>query len=467
MRNLWDSGLYPFEAPFSYKISNRYFITFPFTFPLVTAPFHALFGYRGFYIVPLLSTWLIWFNFYRVCQFFKTSLLATSLGLATLIFASPLTMYSAMYWEHTLAVSLAFGGLAMILTKGQKTFTKKDAVTSGILVGLSVWFRPEFLALVAILIPLIIVSYRFKLSYINFIDKHKTIFIVSLIATVSCFFIINKLIYSHPLGAHALQVVEEFSWQQRLLSANKIFGRLWKSFREHFPIIYFIIIFTGLSELYQAIKQTDVMKKIAVISIPFIILVPILLPSDGGKQWGPRFLLILIPLLSLLTVFLLESTLYIRKFGIKYISSAIFVALFVVGFHANTFMGINHSYFTGNTEAIDILNFFRQDTHQIVAVAHQYISQSFESAFDDKIFFLTKKPDDVSKLGLALHEQGYENFVYVCASYDPCFSSPTIPSKLDISAKDQLLRVQLTEIKKNKKYSIQAAKIIATSTNIN
>lgn len=180
---------------------------------------------------------------------------------------------------------------------------------------------------------------------------------------------------------------------------------------------------------------------------------------------GYRFLLILIPLLSLLAVFILESTLSIRQFGIKYISTGIFAALFIVGVHVNTFMGINYSYFTGNIEAIDILNFFRQDDHKIVAVAHQYISQSFEAAFKNKLFFLTKNSDDVSKLGLALNEQGYNKFVYVCASYDPCFSSPTIPSQLNISAKDKLLRVQLTQVKKNKKYIIQEAEIVQAKGN--
>lgn len=460
VKNLWDNGLYPFEPPFSYKIDNRYYITFPFTFPLVTAPFHALFGYRGFYIVPLVSTWVIWFNFYRICQFFQVSVVATSVGLATLIFASPLTMYSAMYWEHTLAVSLAFSGLVIVLTKGEGTFTKKDAVTSGILIGSSVWFRPEFLALVAILIPLILVSYGFNLGKFNIIDKQKTIFIVALLITIVGFFIINKLIYNHPLGAHALQVVEEFSLQKRLTTATRIFSKLWNNFREYFPIVYFTIIFAGLSVFYRNMKLTPVIQKIVVISIPFIFLVPILLPSDGGKQWGPRFLLILIPLLSLLTVFLLESSFSIRKFGIKYISSAVFVAFFVLGVHTNTVMGLNHSYYTGNAEAVDILNFLRKDNHKIVAVAHQYISQSFESAFKEKIFFLTKTSDAVSKLSLALHEQGYDNFVYVCASYDPCYSSPTIPNKLNISAKDKPLLVQLTEIKKNKKYIVQEAKIL-------
>ncbi|MEA5578516.1 hypothetical protein [Anabaena sp. UHCC 0451] len=69
-----------------------YYITFPFTFPLITAPFYAILGYKGFYIIPLISTWVIWFNFYRLCQDFKFDSLIISIGLMTLIFASPLTM---------------------------------------------------------------------------------------------------------------------------------------------------------------------------------------------------------------------------------------------------------------------------------------------------------------------------------------------------------------------------------------
>lgn len=459
VQNVWDNGLYPFQAPFSYKIANRYYITFPFTFPLITAPFYALLGFRGFYIVPLLSTWIIWLNFYRICQFFKVSVIATSVGLATLIFASPLTMYSAMYWEHTLAVSLAFGGLAIILTKSEQAFTLKNAVVSGILIGLSVWFRPEFLAIVATLVLLVLVSYKFKLGYLNIISENQRGFIISLIASIFCFFIINQLIYNHPLGAHALQVVEDFSLKQRLLTAYKLFGRLWENFQEKFPIIYFTIVFIGLSVFYNGMKLTAVMRKILLISVPFIFLIPIFLPSDGGKQWGARFLLILIPLVSLLAVFIFDSTLSIRKFGIRYISSSVFVGLFLIAVNLNTFVGINYCYSNGMREAIEVLNFLRKDNNKIVAVAHQFISQSFESAFKDKIFFLTKKPDDVGKLSLALHEQGYQKFVYVCASYDPCFSLPTLTDKLEIPNQEEILRVQFTEIQRNKKYFIQEGEI--------
>lgn len=58
---LWDAGLFPFEEPFVYQLNGKSFITFPYTFSLVTAPFYAAFGYHGLYVIPWLSTIIIWF----------------------------------------------------------------------------------------------------------------------------------------------------------------------------------------------------------------------------------------------------------------------------------------------------------------------------------------------------------------------------------------------------------------------
>ncbi|MBD2296188.1 hypothetical protein H6G06_22585 [Anabaena sphaerica FACHB-251] len=460
VQNTWNSGLYPFEPPFSYKINNLYYITFPFTFPLVTAPFYAIFGYRGFYIIPLISTWIIWFNFYRFCQAFNLDKFIISIGLITLIFASPLTMYSSMYWEHTLAVCLAFSGLVIIFSNRENDFTNKQAILSGILIGLSVWFRPEFLALVAILIMLVIVSYLLKLDLITIIKDKKIIFLASLILTILCFFALNKMIYNHPLGAHAFQVVENFSLQERLLKSFKFFNELKDSLLKHFPIIYFAVGISVISIFQINLRLKIAIAQILLISALFLLIVPILIPSDGGKQWGSRFLLILIPLFNVIAISGLEKTWKIKQFGIRYISTGILAMLFVVGFNLNIIEGTETAYQKGKNENIEVLDFLRKDSNKIVAVANQYVGQSFEATFKQKIFFLTKQPDDVSKLGLALDEQGYKKFLYICPFYDKCFSSPNIPNKLEVAAKPKNLIIQLKKIKENKRYRIEEATII-------
>jgi hypothetical protein len=124
VHNLWASGIYPFEPPFAYNIDNRYYIQYPFTFPLISAPFYTLFGWRGLYIVPLVSLWLIWWRFYIVCRCLHLGSTSIFIGLATLIFASPLTLYGAMFWEHTIAVAIAFYGLSIISIVPPKSYLK-------------------------------------------------------------------------------------------------------------------------------------------------------------------------------------------------------------------------------------------------------------------------------------------------------------------------------------------------------
>lgn len=149
---LWSQGLYPYDEPFVYHVNDRYFITFPFPFSLVTAPFYALFGYRGLYLIPLVATWVIWGIFYWMCNRFKQNQFSTFLALVILILASNLTFYSAMYWEHTLAVVLCFTGIAVLwVGLDSASLSIRSVILSGCLIGLSAWVRSEFLAMVATL----------------------------------------------------------------------------------------------------------------------------------------------------------------------------------------------------------------------------------------------------------------------------------------------------------------------------
>ena len=153
---LWQEGLYSYRPPFVYYLNQRYYISFPFPFSLLTSLFYKLLGYRGFYLIPLLSTWVLWLSFSRAIPAFSLDSWGGLLGLVILIFASPLTLYSAIYCEHTLAVTLGFLGIVI-------AFFLPDTANSGwlpnllggFLVGLSVWFRSECLALVATLTLLV------------------------------------------------------------------------------------------------------------------------------------------------------------------------------------------------------------------------------------------------------------------------------------------------------------------------
>jgi hypothetical protein len=466
IQNLWARGLYPYGEPFVYKVAGKHYITFPFTFPLVTAPFKALFGYRGLYIIPLVSTWIIWFIFYWLCLRLKFNHFYISLALIALIFASPLTIYSAMYWEHTLAVALAFAGGAILLaSKNSSGLSVKNAAISGVLVGLSVWFRPEFLCWVAISIGLVYfasLSQIKALDKIAFLSKNKTIFAVSAIAIVALFFLCNKLIYNHPLGIHAIQVVEKVSPTQKLKDGLKSFQEMSKAFFLYFPLAFFLLIYPLLVFLKNREIKLNIKLLLAYcICLLFTIGVALIVPPGtaglipGGKQWGVRFLLILIPIVALVAVKELssfkETTRPIFKYiGISFISLLLLLGIYKNTFEATVFLQKSHQ---GILPAIE---FVKKSPNKIIAISHQFVAQAIApSLTQDKVFFGVENQKDLERLGKTLLEQDRQNFLYICYPHRPC----KVPE--EINNRDFI--IQLSNLGTFGKYPIYEGVILSRS----
>ncbi len=425
---LWKAGFYPFKPPFAYEISDKYYITFPFTFPAITAPFYRLFGFRGLSLVPLVSTWVLWLTFYQVCRQLNLGKWITIVMLITLIFASPLTIYSATYWEHTLAIALAFGGMSLWLGKQFQDLNHFQLILSGILIGLSVWFREELLCLVIaiVLVNGIVASLNWHQS--ENIPKSKIIlFLVCLLLTVALFFGCNILVYGHPLGAHSFQVLEKVSLIARIHAALENFQKLSFDFVAYFPLTIFLLIYLGLVLFNQNLRLTHETKILLLIGLIFICTIPWILSSaegislgsrTGGKQWGPRFLLILVPMVSLLSAIGLKSLTSVHSRSLRYATIVIFTALLMVGIRWNVFSGTN--FLAGAQRPLPLLNYLKTQPNPIIAVSHQYMSQTLTQLFDQKTFFLAEKSEAVKKLSVALHQIGHPNFLYICYPFNPC-----------------------------------------------
>ncbi|HEY9596043.1 MAG TPA: dolichol-phosphate mannosyltransferase [Cyanophyceae cyanobacterium] len=420
VKTLWEQGFYPFKPPFVYDISNRYYITFPFTFPLITAPFYSLFGFRGLYIIPLVSTWLIWLSFYGLCQRLKLGNTITALALITLIFASPLTLYSAMYWEHTLAVALAFHGIATVLVPPQQGLSNRTAIISGMLFGLAVWFRPEFLCLVGIFFLIFFVTKLEQFKKLRLVTQKTELFHGSLLLTVGAFFGINTLVYHHPMGIHAVQVLEHFTIQERLSVA-------WKNLKDssfaliyYFPTIAFSLIGLLLSLFNSKVKLSPKMKMLVLVCILFLLSVPLIVPPGaGGKQWASRFLLILIPLISLLAITQLELIFQLTNQKLRSSFLLLFLVFLAIGTSANTYSGT--AFLEKNYQAIPpAIAALRKQPDKIILISHQFVAQALPTLFDEKVFFLAEDRQNVTKLSSSLLDKGVKKFIYVCYPYRAC-----------------------------------------------
>ncbi len=479
IHNLWNQGLYPYEPPFVYNIDDKYFITFPYSFPLITAPFYALFGERGLYLVPLLSAWIIWLTFYWICQKIKLNNFSISLGLAALIFTSYLTIYSAMYWEHTLAVALCFAGIGLyIIGNYPEPRTNTVTIVSGILIGLSVWFRPEFLCMVALLSGMVIFA-AWKFFIKEFADKifnikefailaaKKEIFIVSMVITVGGFFVSNKLIYGHALGIHGIQAVEKVALSERLMGAWLNFTQMSLALPEYLPVILFPLLYISLFLIGLSIFKNTKIKfnqglfvVVSLASILFIVGVAILVPVGtaglipGGKQWGVRFLLILVPVITLLATIEFND-LYKQLSGWKkYSVLVLLVFLMAIGFQKNIVQA-RATVERNIQNTLPAREFLQQDNNKIIAISQHFVGQALEASLTkDKIFFKVEDTEQLIALAQALVEQNKLNFTYICYPHRACPVPETKVEDLRFSQGDRDYQITISNLGKFGKYPI-------------
>jgi hypothetical protein len=492
---LWQQGLYPFTAPYVYEFGSRYFITFPFTFPAVSAPFYALFGDRGLYIVPLLALWTIWGRFWQIGRRARWDSLALCIGLVTLIVASPLTLYGAMYWEHTLAVALAFWGVSALLfprvssrlsaiaphsTPNQR-LSNRRIIGSGILIALAVWFRPEFLCLVVAVSVAAIISWRlpqWRMSPPLTFTK-VLVLIGAMAVTVGVFFALNYAIYSHPLGIHAIQIVEESTVASQIAQAQQSYQQMGLSLWRYFPaagVVALAVVFSpelkraalktpeelepiaqAKTEVIGSIPKISTRKaklsKLPAVPIPtrfilavtilFMLSVPLIVPpGNGGKQWGPRFYLILVPLLSVVLSEQLRS--YFFRDWARRMALLVTAVALVLGIHINTVQGAFSSFKDDQTQSVSLLANYAPIAPAIaqlaqqplpwIAMSHQFVAQQLWSALPSKTFFLTENLTQLKQLATALTQQQESEFLYVCYPHRDCPAPQTPASELTLTS---------------------------------
>jgi len=431
VKQLWHQGLYPFERPFVYQEGiDRYYITFPFTFPLISAPFYKLFGFRGLYIIPLGSIWLLWWRFLIVCQRLNLTLNSTAIALTALIFASPLTLYSAMYWEHSLAVLLGFYGLSSwahpegFADNSWADGDRRSIILGGLALGFAFWLRPEFICLIAALLTITILTGNLK-----FICHQKTIlFFGSMAIAVSLFLLTNLLIYHHILGIHALQVLEKITIFGRIRSYLWNFKQIGGVLIKYFPLTILIAAY-GFYNWVQKSNQIQLyLPKLTnwlfLIQVLYILYVPIILPKpetggNGGKEWGPRFWLIIIVILCWVMALAWQSAIENGSYPQRYLGKIAIISLLVTGIGINTWGGAIKLSTDYHQRVLPALVFIRQSPQKIIATSDAYISQELSALFNQKIFFLTNNGEKLGQLAAAAAKQGYEQLLYVSTSPEP------------------------------------------------
>lgn len=483
VRDLWQQGLYPYLPPYAYYLNNRYFIAFPYTFPLVTAPFYKLFGYYGLYVIPLLGTWVLWVLFYGSCRLLRFSSAWTALSLGILIFASPFTLYSAMYWEHTLAGSLAFGGLFFVLWAKQKEYSLSNSVSilllllAGISLGLSAWFRQDLFCLIALMFAIAFFQEFLKLTPIQnwlaakgfknsfHLIPHPWVFILSTSIATGFYFVCNKPIYGSFFGIPRIEMLE-VTFTQKLLNAIIGFQSMGITFIVFMPIVGFVV-FYGIALICDRKRLQPNFLALAIYPLSLMLLfgISFLVPAGtsglipGGKQWGVRFLLILVPILILTTVQFLKWISDCCRSQIKYGGIAIFSILLLLSFHKNTLEG---SAFLAKSyqDIAPIIEFLAEKPEQIIAISHQFVGQALEaSVSEEKLWFKVENTVDLTKLGKTMLAENLDRFLYICYPSAPCPLPKTTNEKLSVNYQEKAYPINFKPLGKKGKYPIYQGSI--------
>ena len=415
---LWRDGFYPYAPPFVYALVEKHFINVPVFFSAITAIPYRLIGWRGLYVVPVVSLWITWILFVGTCRRLRVHETTIALTLFALIFASPLTLYGALYWEHTIGVALAFGGLRFVVaTAPDREF--RAALWAGTLLGVSVWFRSEMYALIAVVFVLVALAPWLRLGSIR-----GSPLVIGVALFVGVLLAFNQFAYGSLVGMHAIQVLESASVTGRAENAGRvlvIFARLLvKYFPLILPAVGLGVITSRRPRAVSGVDRALVSRRVLWMSALFPLGVALVAPNlqsggDGGLQWGPRFLLVLIPLLCLLVAIGWEATRAWPTLWRASAQSCIVVAI-VAGSVLNGWLG-PRTIAQDFALSLPALERLRSDPAEVVVFGEWWMPQKMAGITAAKQTFLAADTDALGRLSSALLERGVTRFLYV--SHEP------------------------------------------------
>ncbi|HLI92450.1 MAG TPA: hypothetical protein VKU83_02525, partial [Puia sp.] len=275
VQQIWANGYFPFHPPFLYPSPQGYLFVFPPAFQLISAFFYKHLGDAGLYLIPFVSTLLLWLGFVVLLKRCGVSPNRIAAGLFLLVFCSPLTIYGATYWEHMTAILLLFAGL-VYLTRPPSGFL---ALMLGLCSGLAAWFRPEAMMMNAL--------YGLAVCWLFYRERQRgaILFLGGIAIGVGSFLLFNKIEFDAFFGIHSRQVLQdsvaggvEVDPVRNLIANNLINIR-------HFLFILLLIPAAILWVRHK--KPLDLRTRLLMlIVLAYSLLTPFIVPNDGGRQWG-------------------------------------------------------------------------------------------------------------------------------------------------------------------------------------
>ena len=414
---LWnEEGLYPFGGPFVYRepgAEARRWVQYPLVFPALSAFGVRAFGPRGLYVVPALSLWLLWAVFLWLGRALRLGPTALALSLAGLVFASFSTVYGAIYWEHTLALLLGFAGFALLLGASQPRSSSACglgvAFAAGLLLGAAVWVRPESAAFAAAALAAAAIA-RVPWAPVLASAAGSALPLLGLVA-------FNLWLHGDPLGVHALQAVEPGTRHvPTTLPATRIAAGLGRHFLVATPVLAVACAWALRGAAAREDRGSRLEAALWAALAIFALVAIALVPNQGGKQEGARYLMHALPVLWLIVGLQWQRATTRSDPSARVFRAAVLAAL-AAGVFLHAWQGTRDLARDYALRIRPALASLRSVDSRFVAVEHQWIAQELASAFGEKLFFRVRNDASLDRLARALAERGVPHFTLI--GYEP------------------------------------------------
>ncbi|MCB1169009.1 MAG: hypothetical protein KDK25_01680 [Leptospiraceae bacterium] len=259
------------------KIDGRFVSAFPVALAALFAPVLALLGPAG---VVYVSAFLLLFcclALYRLWNF-------RGLWLFSPLIFTFLFSFTLEYGEHLLLALLTFVGLSLL---ARSEDNGRKAALGGLICGAGVFLRHETL-------PLLLsvgLAYLAVFAFQNLLSRLRPLFLFTLGAStgVLAFFLLNLILYGHPLGPRFLINASglEVSWALRAQWALDLL--FWHGVKPGlFGYMPALLLVYGLA-LYFARHLSSGARLMLLTALIYIPLVLLIVPNNGIMDWGPRY----------------------------------------------------------------------------------------------------------------------------------------------------------------------------------
>jgi len=189
----------PMQEPFFTHIDSKVYGVFSNLFVFLSSVMFQVFGFRGLYVIPLLSFFLLIPVVWKIAGLFSFPKLTQLLSLVLVSLCTPVWFYSLTFWEHLTATAIIVWGIYFYLYYFLKKPNFKYLLYSAALCSLSIYFRDELLIIpIALNVSVLIINPRYF--------KKMIMFNLIALATILPFFIFNWIAFSNPLGVHVTSI---------------------------------------------------------------------------------------------------------------------------------------------------------------------------------------------------------------------------------------------------------------------